>query len=57
MRQALAQFIESYPKISADFTTYLTGCDKGHIDKAKNAVNAFKEIMQDVCAAWKNGIR
>lgn len=53
LRQALAQFIESYPKISADFTTYLTGCDKGHIDKAKNAVNAFKEIMQDVCAAWK----
>ena len=54
LRQALAQFMESYPQISEDFNSYLIDRDENLIDKAKNAVNAFKEIIREVSDAWSS---
>lgn len=54
LRQALAQFMESYPQISEDFNSYLIDRDENLVDKAKNAVNAFKEIIREVSDAWSS---
>lgn len=54
---ALAQFVTSYPAISADFTTYLSKIDaettdQTIIDGATKAVNAFQAYVTDVAKAY-----
>jgi hypothetical protein len=54
---ALAQFVTSYPAISADFSQYLvkidaTTTDQSIIDGAEKAVNAFQTYLNQVATAY-----
>ena len=52
LRQALAQFMESYSQLNEDFHTYLVHGTEQTKEKAWNAVNAFKIIAQEIATAW-----
>lgn len=53
LKQALGQFVECYPQLSADFNTYLMQGTDDTKEEARNAVNAFKCMVEQVAIAWK----